>query len=124
MAAVRACPMCKDPVTLGGGSVMTNIPSGFIFPSFVNRGLKNPSLSHQAYHDDSTAAGLYFSNAPSSRLCSTMQVSPCTGSGFNLSCGRELSCRGTSCPWLRHLSSSWPSLTLSLEQQPQQLSIS
>ena len=50
---------------------MTNIPSSLILPSLDNWGLKNPAFSHQSYQDDSTAAGLYFSNAPRSRSCST-----------------------------------------------------
>lgn len=72
MAAVKACPICNDPVTFGGGRVITNIPSGLTLLSAVICGLKYPSFSHHAYHDDSTAAGLYFSNAPSSRLCNTI----------------------------------------------------
>src|SRR4051812_40828160 len=55
----RAWPMCKFPVTFGGGSTMTKDPSGFTFPSAVNSGLKNPSFSHHEYHADSTAIGLY-----------------------------------------------------------------
>jgi hypothetical protein len=51
--------MCNFPVTLGGGSTMTNDPSGLISPFAVNSGLKNPCSSHQEYHADSTAIGLY-----------------------------------------------------------------
>jgi len=36
---------------------MTNLPSGLTWPPSVNCGWKNPSLSHQAYHADSTAIG-------------------------------------------------------------------
>jgi len=47
------------PVTFGGGSTITNFPSGFTSPSAVNSGLKKPSFSHHEYHADSTAIGLY-----------------------------------------------------------------
>lgn len=35
MAVVRPCPMCKLPVTLGGGAGMTKTPSGLTLPSAV-----------------------------------------------------------------------------------------
>lgn len=59
MATVRAWPMWRLPVTLGGGQGMTNVPSGFGFPSGPMEGAKKPWAFHQSYHDDSTAMGLY-----------------------------------------------------------------
>jgi hypothetical protein len=35
IAVVNAWPMCKLPVTLGGGEGMTKTPSGLAFPSGV-----------------------------------------------------------------------------------------
>src|SRR5271170_2456506 len=102
IAAVKAWPMCKEPVTFGGGSVITNIPSGLIFPSTVNCGLKKPSLSHQAYQEDSTAAGLYFSKAPSSRLWSTAHVSLYSEWPRDLFYAQGQWCHGMSYPWPRH----------------------
>lgn len=58
IAMVRACPICKLPVTLGGGNVITKVPSGLGLPSAVSWGEKKPSASHQSYHADSTAVGL------------------------------------------------------------------
>lgn len=51
--------MCRAPVTLGGGWTMTKLPSSLTLPSGLNSGLKKPSFSHQLYHADSTAMGLY-----------------------------------------------------------------
>jgi hypothetical protein len=51
--------MCSIPVTFGGGSTITNLPSGLTSPSPVNSGLKKPSFSHHEYQADSTASGLY-----------------------------------------------------------------
>ena len=45
MAQVRAWPMCSDPVTLGGGIMITKV--GFSLSE--SSGLKRPSFSHQSY---------------------------------------------------------------------------
>lgn len=99
--------------------MITNIPSGLIFPSTVNCGLKKPSLSHQAYQEDSTAAGLYFSKAPSSRLCSTAHVSLYSEWPSDLFYAPGQWCHGMSYPWPRHLFSSWLSLILPPGQHQQ-----
>mmetsp|Transcript_5126 Transcript_5126/g.18346 ORF Transcript_5126/g.18346 Transcript_5126/m.18346 type:complete len:327 (+) Transcript_5126:2424-3404(+) len=54
MLFVSAWPMCKAPVTFGGGITTTNL--GLLDPIV---GLKYPSLSHHSYHPASTPAGLY-----------------------------------------------------------------
>ena len=64
---VKACPICRAPVTLGGGAGITNNPSGLGLPSGPNSGSKNPSFSHQLYHADSTTVGLYALYAGSSK---------------------------------------------------------
>ena len=42
IATVSACPICRLPVTLGGGAGMTKVPSGFGLPSGCVRGAKKP----------------------------------------------------------------------------------
>ncbi len=59
--------MCRAPVTLGGGWTITKLPSSLTLPSVVNSGLKSPSFSHQLYHADSTATGLYALKCGSSK---------------------------------------------------------
>ncbi|KAF9602260.1 hypothetical protein IFM89_026345, partial [Coptis chinensis] len=51
---VRAWPMCRAPVTFGGGRTTTN--EGFELEAAS--GTKKPDLSHQSYHDFSTWLGL------------------------------------------------------------------
>ncbi len=62
IARVRACPMCKVPVTLGGGKGMTNGSALLLADALegtLYSGLKNPWACHQSYHADSIARGLY-----------------------------------------------------------------
>ena len=57
MATVSAWPMCKLPVTLGGGQGMTKGSESSAALEYS--GLKKPWADHQSYQDDSTAMGLY-----------------------------------------------------------------
>lgn len=59
IAIVKAWPICKLPVTFGGGAGTTNMPAGLMFPSGPYSGSKNPDLTHQEYQAASTAGGLY-----------------------------------------------------------------
>ena len=59
MAKVKACPICRLPVTFGGGKGITKGLPSLGFPSGPRTGLKKPCLSHQSYQADSTAMGLY-----------------------------------------------------------------
>lgn len=67
MATVSAWPICKLPVTFGGGHGKTKSPSAFGLPSGPNFGSKKPCLSHQSYHAASTARGSYPAAIVSSR---------------------------------------------------------
>src|SRR5579862_3602428 len=73
-ALPSACPICKSPVTFGGGSGITKHPSVLTFPSGPNSGWKNPSFSHQAYHADSTMVGLYALYSGSSNGLRTVKL--------------------------------------------------
>ena len=54
MLFVSAWPMCKAPVTFGGGMTITNL--GFDEPCF---GVKKPRCSHHEYQPASTTRGQY-----------------------------------------------------------------
>ena len=56
IATVKACPICKCPVTFGGGRIMLNF-----FPESRWLDLKQPFRSHQSYHLDSTSWQSYLS---------------------------------------------------------------
>ena len=57
MAAMRAWPRCREPVTLGGGMTMTK--GGSAHPGAGSAGAKYPHASHQAYVAASTYFGSY-----------------------------------------------------------------
>src|ERR1700730_9047057 len=53
----RVWPLCRPPVTLGGGMVMTN---GGRFPKFgCDSGRKRPCSTQKSYQRASVSAGLY-----------------------------------------------------------------
>lgn len=58
IATVKACPMWRAPVTLGGGMGITKVPFGLTDPLASNLGLNMSSFSHQSYQAVSTARGL------------------------------------------------------------------
>lgn len=45
---VKACPICRFPVTLGGGKAMLNVPFGNGSPFSWYLGLKKPLACHQS----------------------------------------------------------------------------
>lgn len=61
---VSACPICKDPVTLGGGITIENTPLSLLSSDW-NSGLKRPDFSHQSYQVDSTLNESYFAGKSS-----------------------------------------------------------
>ena len=58
IAAVRACPKCKEPVTFGGGITITNFSSAGLDKAFFSSQPYQPDFSYQSCQAASTSPGL------------------------------------------------------------------
>src|SRR5690606_36879584 len=94
---LRACPMCKDPVTLGGGMTTENT-----LPSWSGSTWKRPCSSQYRYHRRSTSWGLYTFGISvccglGAAVFSAMTIPPCQGRNPALPAAR-LRRHGPPCP--------------------------